>query len=168
VWELPFARGNKGVAGALLGGWTLSGIGQYQSGQPVDILQSGDPNGDTLGNDRPTLVGEWRKNGPSNDDIKAGATWFNIDALPRLASGRNGNFGRNVISGPEFKNVDMSFSKRFRVHESHGLEVRVESFNLLNFVNLSAPNNNPANSLYGTITAAGAGRSFQLAAKYSF
>ncbi len=168
VWELPFARGNKGVAGALLGGWTLSGIGQYQSGQPVDILQSGDPNGDTLGNDRPTLVGDWKKDRPSNDDIKAGATWFNIDALPRLASGKNGTFGRNVISGPEFKNVDMSFSRRFRVHESHGLEVRVESFNLLNFVNLSAPNNNPANSLYGKITAAGAGRSFQLAAKYSF
>jgi Carboxypeptidase regulatory-like domain/TonB dependent receptor len=168
VWELPFARGRTGVTGSVLGGWTLSGIAQYQTGQPVDILQSGDPNGDTLGNDRPTLVGDWAKDRPSNDDIKAGATWFNVDALRRLASGQNGNFGRNVISGPGFKNVDVSLSKRIRIHDRDGVEVRIESFNLLNFVNFSAPNSDPANSLYGKITAAGAGRSFQLAARYSF
>lgn len=168
VWELPFLRHSKGAAGTLLGDWTLSGIAQYQTGQPVDILQSGDPNGDTLGNDRPAVIGGWRKDRPSNDDIKAGATWFTIDALRRLASGQNGNLGRNVITGPDFKNVDMSLSKRFRIGGRHVVDVRIESFNLFNFVNFSAPNSNPSNSLYGKITAAGAGRSFQLGAKYSF
>ena len=38
VWELPF--GNKmGVAGkALLGGWQITGVQQYQTGSPMTVV----------------------------------------------------------------------------------------------------------------------------------
>jgi hypothetical protein len=181
VWTVPFLQQRKGALGAILGGWTVSGIGQFLSGEPVDILQGGDPNGDTLNNDRPSLSGDWKRPRSSDDAIRAAAgpsatadqiaagLWFNTAALSRLAAGQpSGNFGRNIIGGPRFKNVDVSLAKTIRLFGQHALEVRVESFNLFDFVNFGAPNNNPANALYGRVTSAGAGRSFQLGAKYSF
>jgi hypothetical protein len=36
VWELPFLRNRRDVAGQVLGGWQLSGILTFQSGLPID------------------------------------------------------------------------------------------------------------------------------------
>ena len=53
VWSLDgFTQGMNGIARALLGGWTISGIASYQSGQPftpnvaADLKQDGNPSND--------------------------------------------------------------------------------------------------------------------------
>lgn len=60
VWDLPSPAGK--LSQTLIGGWALSGIGTYQSGQPFSVLNSiplgpcADSNGDgILTNDRPDI-----------------------------------------------------------------------------------------------------------------
>src|SRR5262249_28981509 len=48
VFELPFYRAQKGVAGRLLGGWQVSGFLTFQSGAPFAALTGSDP-GNRLG-----------------------------------------------------------------------------------------------------------------------
>src|SRR5262249_12585183 len=54
IWELPFGKGRRwggswnGFIGALIGGWQVQGIYQYQSGRPIDLTDrniyfNGDP-----------------------------------------------------------------------------------------------------------------------------
>src|SRR5439155_15327166 len=63
VYELPFGRGRRfghnlhPVADAVLGGWEVSGITQFQSGFPFSVLMSDDRNGDGIG-DRPDVIGK--------------------------------------------------------------------------------------------------------------
>ena len=39
-WEIPGAKRFKGAAGALLGGWNLSGALRYESGRPLNIFMN--------------------------------------------------------------------------------------------------------------------------------
>lgn len=43
VWELPFLRAQKGIAGSILGGWQVSGFLTFQSGSPFSPLAGVDP-----------------------------------------------------------------------------------------------------------------------------
>src|SRR6185312_16229526 len=55
-WEIPGAKHFKGAAGALLGGWNLSGVLRYESGRPLNIIMDNSvPSVDALGN--PITVG---------------------------------------------------------------------------------------------------------------
>jgi outer membrane receptor protein involved in Fe transport len=46
VWNLAYGNNMSGVAQALLGGWSVSGIVSYQSGQPFSALVGADINND--------------------------------------------------------------------------------------------------------------------------
>ncbi len=48
-------------AGAIVNGWTFSGITTFQSGQPINVEIGYDWNGDGISNDRPILL---NKNAP--------------------------------------------------------------------------------------------------------
>ncbi len=90
------------------------------------------------------------------------------------ARDRPGLLGRNTFSGFRNVNLDANLSKRFRVREGHTLEGRFEVFNLLNHRNVTSVNNviglnaaaPPAS--FGTPTAIGPNRQFQLAVRYDF
>jgi len=36
-WALPFFRGDRGFLGQALGGWEISGIARYQTGEPLTV-----------------------------------------------------------------------------------------------------------------------------------
>jgi hypothetical protein len=61
IYELPFGPGkrfaNSGIAGKLGGGWTVSGISQFQTGNPFSILAAGDPANVGTSQERAELVG---------------------------------------------------------------------------------------------------------------
>lgn len=76
TYELPFFKGQKGIAGQVLGGWQISGFYQGYSGHPIEVYSSrgrykgnaADPNGyleniggdynlDGVGNDHPNFIG---------------------------------------------------------------------------------------------------------------
>jgi outer membrane receptor protein involved in Fe transport len=176
LWDLPFFKDAKGLSSAL-GGWQVNGIASYYSGLPIDVRSGRDNNLDTqAGNDRPNLVGDWRKPTPSHQQIRAGETWFNTAAFAPNGVGQIGTLGRNALVGPERKVVDLGLSKDFRLGSRGHLIFRLEAFNVFNWVNFtslstggtpSSPQNLTSGN-FGKVTSAGSPRVVQLGLKVMF
>jgi hypothetical protein len=136
VYELPFGPGKRfltsgGVAGKLLGGWELSGIGSASTGRPIDILVDVSPTDRLDGvtrNQRPDLVpGQSIYGTPKTIN-----NWFNINAFAVPAVGTWGSLGRNAGRGPGYYEIDTSLEKSTTLTERLKLEFRAEAFNLFN------------------------------------
>ena len=92
------------------------------------------------------------------------------------AAGTFGNEPRNAFRGPGFKNFDFSLFKNFEVPSATArrsrVQVRIEAFNIGNWVNLNNPSGNLTGGTFGRVTSARTGtggpRVFQLALKYIF
>jgi hypothetical protein len=78
------------------------------------------------------------------------AQWFNPNAfsapLSTLSSsgaitgGAVGNLGRDTLTGPGLKELDLALLKNTQVREGVNLQFRAEFFNILNHTNFSTPN----------------------------
>ena len=81
-----------------------------------------------------------------------------------------GTSGRNIIRGPDQRNMDLSIIKFIPTSDRTKLEFRTEVFNLFNTVNFANPNNNVlVPGTLGKITSSSSGpRVIQFALKYSF
>lgn len=158
VYELPFGPGKRfltagGVAGKLLGGWELSGIGSASTGRPitinVDVSPTDRPDGVTR-NQRPDLVpGQSIYGSPKTIN-----NWFNINAFAVPAVGTWGNAGRNIGRGPGYYEIDTAIEKSTVLTERLNLKFRAEAFNLFNhpiYGNPSSDISNPAS--FGVITS---------------
>jgi hypothetical protein len=196
VYDLPFGSGRRyspsnRFAGALVGGWQLTGILTLQTGRPFTVYVGQDNSSTAGNNDRPNLIGDWRVPNPSTDrwfntcTLLAAGTPVNCSAgqspawqIP--ASGTFGNVGRNTLRGDGLRNFDLGLYRAFKITERQGLQFRAEIFNLTNHPNFYFPGatvlSDPTtgNSSFGTITRAafqaqtGAQRQIQLALKYVF
>ena len=94
-----------------------------------------------------------------------------------VAAGALGNVRRNSVRAPGFWSIDLALSRLISFGASRSLELRVESFNLLNNFNwgplpvLQADRThvNFTSSAFGRITRmAGAPRIMQFGIKYGF
>ncbi|MGH9632425.1 MAG: TonB-dependent receptor, partial [Bryobacteraceae bacterium] len=166
VWDLPFASSLRGVAGALLGGWSTGGILTLASGFPFNVTQSGDSqNNDALW-PRPNLVAGQLAEIDNPDP----ANWFNTAAFERSVL-EYGNAPRNPLVGPGTKNIDLSLSKDFRMpySEGHLLLFRAELFNATNTPQFSNPGGTLGTGTFGRVTStAQDNRQIQFALKYTF
>lgn len=72
---------------------------------------------------------------------------INPAAFATPAAGEWGNFPRNELSGPSFRQFDLILVKRFRFSETMNFEFRTEFFNLFNQTNFSNPSTTLNNSL---------------------
>ena len=117
---------------------SLSAIGSFKSGLPVDPQAGTDLNGDGFTTDRP------------------------------------GTLARNSFRLPASKTVDVSLAKTFAFGGPHQLEVRMDTFNLLNAINITQ-----VNTVYGRVVGSPAAtfmqatrvlnpRQLQFAARYRF
>jgi hypothetical protein len=179
VWEVPFRSAN-GIAKAVLGGWQLNGIAIMQSGGPFTVTcgfayPRCDFNADGVTNDRVNLPSYGTDFGnPSLAQWVAGA--LQATDFPLLATGEIGNAPRNAFRGPGFKNLDLSLFKNFRMSgvglRDSTLQVRLETFNAFNWVNLNNPSSNLNSANFGRVTSARGGtggpRTVQIAAKLMF
>jgi hypothetical protein len=147
TWDVPLARGAKGLVGALFSNWRVSAIGQYRSGSPLTAFLQANrsrslwspSSAPGIGFDRPNLAP-----GRTPEDAVTGnpEAWFDPTAFQVPAAGRLGNLGRGALIGPDLKVVDVSFAKRVpvsRLGPDGALELRVEVFNALNRVNFGIP-----------------------------
>jgi hypothetical protein len=98
IWDLPVFRDNN-----ILGGWQMSSIGTFQTGQPYSVLFCCDANLD----------------GNLTDRVDPG--------LNNLGVG-----SRNAFRAPGIENVDVAVNKSFRFGDRQKLEVRSEFFNVFN------------------------------------
>jgi len=145
-WDLPFAKGTTGLAGAVLAGWNLSGIWTMRSGQPLTVFvtanrsrsQWNPSRGPGIGQDRPSYAPGF---GPENAVLGNPDQWFDPAAFVLQPAGTFGNTGRGAFAGPDLRTLDLALAKRGRWSAGAGrtLEFRVEAFNLLNRANFGVP-----------------------------
>ena len=155
-YELPFGKGKKflgstnKVAGAIVGGWTLSGLQQYQGGAPGSFGGSFNQTIPTIGGTVNRIAGVPIRSGISCGDMVYGDPQRNYlfnagNADQAKATGRPlafapaGDFqvGNNPRIDPQARqcgrmNEDVAISKTFSFREKIRFQVGVEAFNLLN------------------------------------
>lgn len=186
-WKIPSPSG--GAAKALLGGWQLSGLMIAQSGTPFSVVcttgfqpvrnaagaivgnNGCDYNADGTNLDRPDVPSFGSsKDGLSNDDYLNGI--FTASDFPRPALGTPGTLGRNTFRGPGYFNVDLALMKTFRVSGVAGraadVQLRIESFNAFDTMNLAIPEGNLASPLFGKSTSALPARIVQFSGRIAF
>jgi hypothetical protein len=157
TYELPVGKGHKylnrgGVTDALLGGWEVSGINQYQSGRPVhieyDAFGDANPYKATDGfSFRPNLVAGqpvrnpgYRKSCsgplPATNGRPACSFFINPAAFVAPPAGEFGNAPHFLgnLRLPAFLNENLSLSKRFHIYDRSTLQFQANAFNVLNRV----------------------------------
>lgn len=164
VYQLP-GENVGGVAGKVLGGWSLSGLMRLSSGQPITPVMGFDRSRTVVGTRYPSLASSADNNPTSGTSagcgiIAPGTTlgtpdrWFDPCAFAMPANGFLGNLGRNTVSGPGIATVDLGLSKNFKLAmlgESGGLNFRGEFFNVLNRPNFDTPGVSLYNSVGATV-----------------
>lgn len=172
VYELPFLRNARNLAGAAFGGWQVSSTGILQAGNPGTVFMSapwprGDFNADGFNNDRPNAPGaNTPRGGWERSDYQKGI--FNAADFPLPAPGTDGNLGRNWFRGPGYAQVDLSLSKKFVITERLALQFRADAFNAFNRVNLNNPVTDLVNNNFGRSVGTQTPKSYQLGLRFMF
>jgi hypothetical protein len=144
-YELPFGRNATGLAKQLTGGWQLNVLASWQTGLPFSAYNSSAISNTGAANDRPNLVGDVHVTQPTVE------RWFNTAAFSPQAAGTIGNAGRNIMTGPPNRRIDLSLFKTFALSERFKLQFRAESFNLTNTADFFNPSGQLGAAAYGTI-----------------
>jgi hypothetical protein len=170
VWSLPTPGIRNALVKRTLGGWETSGFLVLQSGRPYTVLVSNaDYNNDAAFVDKPDAPAAKFANWSRSDYING---TFRASDFPVPTGGREGNIGRNIYRGPGFAEMDFSIIKNTRVPwfrpEGAQTQLRVETFNLFNRVNISNWDTNLSNSTFGKGTSARDPRTIQLGLRMVF
>ncbi len=186
VYDLPVGRGKtlnleNRVLDFLIGGWTVTGIHNYRSGDPLSISTGGFRTDAIFnGTFRPDVV----PGVPQILDSKAqvvvgtgGSLYLNPAAfaqIPRSPNGvpvRLGTAPRILpnVRGPARVSEDFGIRKRFNFTETANFEVRGDFFNVFNRAGRGNPGTNITNPLFGKITGPAYGpRNVQVEARVNF
>jgi hypothetical protein len=157
---------------AVLSDWRVAGIFSARSGQPINVVAGQDRAFTGIQNQRVNQV----LDNPYGDK-KTPNTWLNPAAFAQPVPGTLGNFKRNSVRAPGYWAVDLAVSRLVSVGMGRTLELRLESFNLLNTFNWGPPpstqgattHHNFNSGAFGRIIAmAGAPRIMQFGVKYGF
>ena len=142
TWELPFGRtllrSANSPAKQLASDWEISGVATLQSGFPFSPQLGYNPtgNGDTRNPVRPNLNPDFDR-APYRKGVKQ---WFDPAAFSAPYPGTFGNVGRDTLTGPGLKELDLSVAKSARIYEQFHAQFRAEFFNILNHSNFTTPN----------------------------
>ena len=176
IYDLPVGRGERFSTGSrwsdeILGHWQLNVIPTFQTGFPIAIRQSTNPNSSIVGNtvQRPNLnrgVGlgtpgklEDRLNGYINPAAFTTSTVLTFGNAPRTLS----------LRGPGEANWDMSLYKNILIRERINAQFRAETYNTFNTPWFAGPNASFGSASFGQITAqANFPRYLQLGLRVSF
>jgi len=168
VYQLPFFKDRSTLAGKLLGGWTVSAISQFQTGNPTTVATGDDFAGVGPGSGSQL----WILNGDINQDGNFSSTagdsnyWFQISQPGKTCTPTNrtanggtkdssscifteptpGTFSsqrsRGIIYQPGFQNHNLTLVKDFFITETHRIQFRAEAYNWLNHPNLGGAGGN--------------------------
>jgi hypothetical protein len=149
VWELPWYRNERSIAGYLLGGWSIAPAFVYQSGQPWDM-----PGNVNLapGIDPAQIALEGKKEGQFIYGVKPcigqrNATTGNYALLAvsqaygctepyflirEAFQRRTAMFRYDEFRRPSYWQVDVNFAKTTPITNNVRFQLRLEAFNLFN------------------------------------
>lgn len=151
IYELPFGRrrtflanANKVVDG-FIGGWSMQGIYQYQTGAPINwgnVLHIGDIKDIPLSSSERS-VERWINTADFNK-VPAEQLLWNVRTFPLRLNG---------VRQYGFNQWDLSVFKNFAITERIRFQLRAEAQNALNHAMFNPPNVAPTNTLFGQVTA---------------
>ncbi|MBT9332671.1 TonB-dependent receptor [Paracidobacterium acidisoli] len=173
--QLPFNNltGKGALSTRVAGGWSISGVSTFASGQPVQLAESDDNSltgtfNDTI--DEPSYA----NNGSKlfvNRNPRSQQPYFNPNYFVPEPLGQVGNAMRRYFSGPGILNSDMALEKETKIMENQSLNFRAEAFNVFNHAQFNNPNgqvdNTGANGFGYTLSTRDP-RIMQVALKYVF
>jgi hypothetical protein len=153
IYQLPFGKGRSflssahPVVNAIVGGWDVSGIYSYYSGQFLTVFWTGaDPTGTafTTTATRPivTIRADQLRDGNLPSDQRTVNRWFDATAFGGPPIGRFGNSAKGVIKGPNVNVWHMGLFKSFNFRENIRLRWELTSTNFFNHPNYSNPATN--------------------------
>ena len=185
IYKLPFGGGQAflthGVAGAIFGGFQLTGQISHISGAPFTVSPSSTAINAPGENEYAQLVAPYHQlsghnRTPGNSAVSGGNPWFdptsfanpvepqytnpsapgyvNCSVPSCMVSPNFGNTRRNEFRGPGVTNINASVTRDFHVWRESAFQIRVEAFNLLNHAELvSNPNVTVGGGTFGYITS---------------
>jgi hypothetical protein len=184
IYDLPLGKGRKwltgGVMSHVIGGWTVTGIHQYRSGDSLSISGSGPSTALFNGAIRP----DWIQGVPvilnHDADVQTdgvGALYLNPAAF-KLVPVTGNNIPLRLgtapvrmpnLRGPAVYGEDFGLQKKFAINEATGFELRADFFNAFN----RAGRGNPVTEItapdFGRITGSRFGpRNIQVSARFTF
>jgi len=174
--QLPFGEGKKwvnggGVGEALLGGWTVTTTGRYQTGFPLNISQSSNNSGLLGSNQRPNLVEGVDVLTTGSQVDRAINGWINPAAFTSAPAFTFGNVPRTNPDwrGPGQRETSLAIQKQQRFAGSRTLSARVDILNLFNDPLFNGPVSTFGTSTFGKITSVGGfARSMQFQIRLGF
>ncbi len=195
MWQPVFFRGSHSWIEKIAGGWSISGILNIHSGFPWNPVIS-IPTGSLycgLCNYSQVLPAAYlggAGSSTSNDQFKTGSNYPNGGAAyfstPTYTAYTGSNYGsanppapgihRNSLTGPGYRDVDMTLAKSFGLPNIPGLgenakfEFRADAYNLFNNLNFDPTKiSNDIHALnFGVAQAALGARTVSLTARFSF
>ena len=149
VWELPWYRDKRSIAGYLLGGWSIAPMLVYQSGQPWDMPGNVDL---APGVDLNNVALPGKKDGqfiygvkPCVGQRNAATGRYDLIAVSQAYGctepyflvrenfqRRTAMFRYDEFRRPSFWQVDVNFAKTTPITQNVRFQVRLEAFNVFN------------------------------------
>jgi len=132
-YELPFAKNQDGIVGALAKGWKTNLMASVQSGTPFSMTNGGGGGGSSTpqtglinynGSERPNQTCSAKSSHPNID------AWINLKCFSLQAVNTWGNERNYQVYGPGARSINLSLSKEFKVYESYRLQFRAEGYNM--------------------------------------
>ena len=170
VYRLPFYRNQETLVGKIAGGFQVSGIVAYGSGQyQTATIGAVDPGGLGLltgpAGARPDQVSN-----PNTNPPRSFTRWFNTASFIPTPAGqyRAGNARVANILGPGYGVWNLTVTKNIRLAENSNFQLRAEAFNVFNHTNFNGISTAVSATNYGQVTSTAEPRTMQLAAKYTF
>ena len=177
VYDLPYGHGRRfgadanAVSNTLLGGWQLTLINSMTSGQPINITYSIPSSSGLYVSDlvtyRPNRVAGQSAYTSANSRTRTVAggsigNYLNANAFTPPTTYPWGNTSRNAFRSAPIYQTDLGIHKVFPlIGDRLNLDLRAEAFNVLNKVNLGAPNSTLNGGSFGVLNTAYPARQLQ-------
>ncbi len=150
VYQLPFFRSETGITGHVLGGWELTTVTSFISGDPLGISSAANTTDSQGGGQRPN----WNGQNPSLKNHTV-SHWFNTSDFSAPPAFSFGNTPRtfNYLRSDWVRNIDLSLQKNTRLAAKMNLQIRVDFFNMDNTPTFAPPNTLYGSPLFGVVSA---------------
>ena len=169
IYGLPFGPGkrfahsNHVLNREFVGGWQLTGIQQFATGQPFTITANNNADTSSLHSVYANVTCN-----PMSGYPKSRFEIYNSACFTQPGAGQYGT-ARSVGSQPSTFGTNLSLMKNFAIAGTHQLQFRAEAFNVFNHPLFTGAGNSITSPTLGEATYQMNGpRSMQFALRYSF
>jgi len=170
VYQVPFHSTSRGW-NAALSGWEVSGITTFATGLPLAVTSGlgidwGDQ-GDLVDTVTPRPDAICNPNQGAPHTI---GQWFNTQCYSAVPAGviRPGDASPFSALGPGYQQWNVSLFRNLKLGERAQMQIRAESFNVLNHANPSTVATSLGQTNFGQITGMREARNLQLGLKLGF